>query len=527
MSEDTRKLHEMGYAQELSRKVSRFSNFAISFTIISILSGCLTLYYYGLQHGGPPTMLWGWIIVGGLVMFVALAMAEVCSSFPTAGGLYYWAAKLAPGKSGPAVSWFTGWFNLIGQVAITSGISFGSVFSIGAWLALYTGDEKWTSPGHLLTYLGIVLLIQGLLNSFGVRLVALLNDISVWWHIVFVLVILIVMFVAPTSGTHQSASFLFGSEGFHNLSGFAAAPFVFLLGLLNAQYTFTGYDASAHMTEETVNAAVAGPRGIVDSIWVSWIFGFLLLLAVSIAIPTHFPVNLSGGLTLTSYDDVATNAVPWAVIFEYNAGRAAAEFLILAVFVAQFFCGMSSVTANSRMIYAFSRDGAVPFHGFWHRINKRTRTPVNSVWFGAIGAFILAIPSYWNSVAYAAITAVAVIGLYIAYMLPVLMRRINSKAFVPGPWQLGRWSFAIGWIMIVWIIFIGVLFCLPSASAGNPFGSEFTWSAVNYAPITLLVVVGGTGIWYLVSARKWFKGPKVQGTPEELAEIERDLERAG
>ena len=514
---DEEKLHELGYAQELRRRMSRFSNFAVSFTIISILSGCLTLYYFGLQHGGPPTMLWGWLIVGFLVLIVGLAMAEVCSSFPTAGGLYYWAAKLAPGKSGPAVSWFTGWFNLIGQVAITSGISFGSVFSIGAFLSLYTGNGDWTSPGHLLLYLGIVLFIQGMMNSFGVRLVALLNDISVWWHIIFVLVIVILLFIAPHSHSHQSLGFLFGGKGFHNLSGFAAAPFVFLLGLLNAQYTFTGYDASAHMTEETVNAAVSGPRGIVDSIWVSLIAGFILLLGVSIAIPAVFPVHLSGGVTLASYDDVATNAVPWAVIFEYSIGRVAAELLIIAVFVAQFFCGMSSVTANSRMIYAFSRDGAVPFSKFWHRINKRTRTPVNSVWFGAVGAFILAIPSYWNSVAYAAITSIAVIGLYIAYALPVLMRRINHKAFVPGPWQLGRWSAVIGWVAIVWVVFIAVLFMLPSAS-------PVTLQTFNYTPVAVVGVIFLVGIWYAVSARKWFKGPKIQGTPEELAEIERDLD---
>ena len=137
---DEEKLHQMGYAQELSRRFSRFNNFAISFTIISILSGCLTLYYFGLEHGGPPTMLWGWLLVGAIVILVGLSMAEICSSFPTAGGLYYWAAKLAPGNSAPVWSWFTGWFNLLGQVAVTAGISFGCAFSIWAFLALYTNQ---------------------------------------------------------------------------------------------------------------------------------------------------------------------------------------------------------------------------------------------------------------------------------------------------------------------------------------------------------------------------------------------------
>ena len=134
LDQDTKDLHSMGYAQELDRSMSKFSNFAVSFTIISILSGCLTLYGYGLLHGGPPVMLWGWLFVGTLVIFAGMSLGEICSSFPTAGGLYYWAAKLAPGDSAPIWSWFTGWFNLLGQVAVTAGISFGCAFSISAFM---------------------------------------------------------------------------------------------------------------------------------------------------------------------------------------------------------------------------------------------------------------------------------------------------------------------------------------------------------------------------------------------------------
>ena len=185
LDQDTKDLHEMGYAQELDRSMSGFSNFAVSFTIISILSGCLTLYGYGLLHGGPPVMLWGWLgRRHASSSSPAMSMGEICSAFPTAGGLYYWAAKLAPGNSGPIWSWFTGWFNLLGQVAVTAGISFGCAFSISAFLAIWTGNAYWLSPGHTIAILAIILFIQGLLNTFGVRLVALLNDVSVWWHLI-------------------------------------------------------------------------------------------------------------------------------------------------------------------------------------------------------------------------------------------------------------------------------------------------------------------------------------------------------
>jgi amino acid transporter len=517
---DEEKLHQMGYAQELARRMSRFNNFAISFTIISILSGCLTLYYFGLQHGGPPVMLWGWLLVGVIVLFVGMSMAEICSSYPTAGGLYYWSAKLAPGNSAPAWSWFTGWFNLLGQVAITAGISFGCAYSVSAFLALYTNQSYWLSPGHTIAILAVILFVQGLLNTFNVRLVALLNDISVWWHIIGVLTILVVLLVAPSSHTHQSASFLFGSKGWHafaGLSGFSIPFYIFLVGLLNAQYTFTGYDASAHVTEETLQANVAGPKGIVNSIWVSLIFGFLLLFAVSIAIPTHYPVSI-GGTVYKSASDIGALFVPWSVIFEYSAGRIAAELLILVVIGAQFYCGTASVTANSRMIFAFSRDGAVPFSGYWHQVNKRRRVPVRTAWFGAVGAFILAVPYLWSFATYGAVTSVAVIGLYIAYLTPVFLRRINGKAFVPGPWVLNKtFGAVIGWIAIVWVVFICIMFMLPTYT-------PITLKSFNYTPVAVLAVIGFAGIWWAVSAHKWFKGPKIQGTPEELAEIEHELE---
>src|SRR5215471_2577213 len=280
---DVETLHQLGYAQELRRRMSGFSNFAVSFTIISILSGCLTLYGYGMNTGGPIIMNIGWPVVGIFVTLVGLAMAEVASTYPTAGGLYYWAAKLG-GKNGPAWSWFTGWFNLLGQIGITAGIDFGGAFFMSALLNLIWGYPL--DPPHIIGIYAVILLAHGLLNTFGIRLVALLNDISVWWHLVGVAIIFIVLFLVPKQ--HQSISYIF--TGFVNNTGasFGGAPiYVFLIGLLLAQYTFTGYDASAHMTEETRDAATAGPRGIVLSILISLIAGWVLLIAVTGAIQNY------------------------------------------------------------------------------------------------------------------------------------------------------------------------------------------------------------------------------------------------
>ncbi|MEO6712109.1 MAG: amino acid permease, partial [Mycobacteriales bacterium] len=399
-----------------------------------------------------------------------------------------------------AWSWFTGWFNMLGQVAVTAGIDFGAAFFTTAFLNLTTGYG--TSPKHIIFIYALILFVHGLLNTFGVKLVARLNDISVWWHILGVIVIVGTLWLVPDK--HQSTDFVFTE--FVNNTGWGSKVYVFLIGLLLAQYTFTGYDASAHMTEETHDASISGPRGIVMSILVSLVAGWALLIGLTYAIQDY-----DGALA-------SETAVPPAQIFIDAVGRTGGELLLLIAIGAQLFCGMSSVTANSRMIYAFSRDGALPGSRMWHTINPRTRTPTNSIWLAAGGAFILGLPYLWSATAYFAVTSIAVIGLYIAYAIPVLLRLLRSDdEFERGPWNLGRWSRPIGWIAVIWVAFISILFMLPQVK-------PVTRNTFNYAPVAVAAVLGFAGIWWLASARKWFTGPRVQGTPEELAAIEAELE---
>ena len=227
-----------------------------------------------------------------------------------------------------------------------------------------------------------------------------------------------------------------------------------------------------------------------------------------------------------TYAATAANTAAPVAIWETALSRVGAELLLLIAVVAQAFCGMASVTANSRMLFAFSRDGAVPGHKYWHRINPRTRTPTNSIWFCVVFAFILAIPSMWSGVAYAAVTSIATIGLYIAYVLPTLLRRLQGKNWQGGRWSLGKWSPLVGWLGIIWVAFISVLFMLPEVAFSSVNRDNF-----NYAPVAVGVVLLFSGGYWLLSARKWFTGPKVQGDEAELnkieaefANIERELE---
>jgi amino acid transporter len=520
IAQDIKRLHGMGYAQELFRTMGGFSNFAISFTIISVLSGCLTLFYTGITTSGFAAGSIGWPLVTIFVLIVALGMAELASAYPTAGGLYYWASQLG----GPAWGWFTGWFNLIGQVAVTAGIDYGLAVSIdvllNAWFPKFPatlGSVAAIDPATQWTTLAIyavVLILHAGLNIFGVRIVALLNDVSVWWHIVGVILIgggvvvaalIGTQFGGATFATHvasaplNSAGTLFHADPKYNATGFPTW-YAFLLGLLLAQYTYTGYDASAHMTEETVGAARRAPWGIVMSVVVSAFAGYVVLMGLLSAAP-----------------DLAKSAGyinPVLYILESRLGFILGTLFFAVAVGAQFFCGMSSITTNSRMIYAFSRDGAVPFSNTWHRLDSG-RTPRNAIILAAVAAFILAIPTVFNFAAYVAITSIAVIGLYISYVLPILLR-LFVKDFHRGPWHLGSWSKPLGVISVLWVIFISVLFMLPTA---NPISAV----TFNYTPIVVLGTLIILVIWWFVSVRHWFKGPHIQGSATELAAIEKSV----
>ena len=504
--DDAHTLHRLGYAQVLYREMGGFSNFAISFTIISILAGCLTSYFIGFNDGGPVAVVWGWLLVGGFVTLVALGMGEVASAMPTAGAIYYWSSKLGS----PAWGWFTGWFNLIGQIGVTAAIDYGAAIFWTALMNLWFPSVGTDTHTVFITFSAIVA-AHLLLNLNGVRLLAAINSISAWWHMVGVLVIVFVLIIVPDH--HQSASFVFGktlnASGFsgHNFTS-ATFWFVFGIGLLMAQYTYTGYDASAHMSEETRSASRAAALGVVMSVVMSVIFGFILLVAVTFAIP-----DVQGTLNAGAFDIT--------YIWQNAMSKKWAEFLLVIACVAQFFCGAASVTAASRMMFAFSRDGAVPGRNLWRRVSTRNRVPVYAVAAIAVLSWALMLPTLANgAIGYLVGTSIAVIGLYIAYGVPIYLRWRAGDSFEPGAWTLGRHYKWINPLAVAWIILIVILFLMPTVPTAIPWHSGFDWNVVNYAPITVGGVLLLVGIWWMVSARKWFKGPVREGSDEELARIE-------
>lgn len=491
LDDDARELAALGYKQELHRRMSGFSNFAVSFSIISILAGCITSYAIALRSGGPSTIVLGWAIVGIFVTCVGLAMAEVCSRYPTAGGLYFWAGRLAK-RNKRQWAWTVGWFNFLGEIAVTAAIDFGCATTWMAFASLVWGVD--VTAGETFVVFLVIIVAHALLNAFGVNLVRILCNVSAWWHVVGVAVIVAVLWILPQK--HQTVEWTLA--GWHNETGWGYLPYVFLMGLLMAQYTYTGYDASAHVAEETKNAARLAPRGIVMSVVISVIGGFILLYTITASIQDNSDAGLS---TLLSTD----TGLPPAQIFQDALNNPfMAKFLLFIVCVAQFLCGMASVTANSRMSYAFSRDNALPGSRIWSKVNPRTGTPTNSIWLCVVCSIVLTVPALFNTTAYLAVTSIAVIGLYIAYVAPVFLRRRNPD-FKPGPFHLGKWSPPIGWIAVIWVIFICILFVLPPVS-------PITVDSFNYAPLAVVVVLLFSVVSWYIGGRKHFMQGREEAT---------------
>jgi len=506
--DDERALAEMGYKQELNRSWSAFSNFAISFTIISVLAGCFTTYGQAWNNGGPVAISWGWPLISIPILIVGFSMSEIVAKYPTAGGIYWWSARLG----GPVWGWFTGWFNLIGLVAVVASVMYACAGFINVLLGLYEVDFilNFADGNDILqeqfVLFALILILSSILNIFRTHLLALINNVSVFWHVAGVAVIIAILVFVPDD--HQSFDFVF-TERFNN-SGFGDGStgsiffwlYVLPLGFLLTQYTITGFDASAHISEETIGASKSAARGVWQSIFYSAVIGWFVLLAITFAATDVNAINDAAGYS----PSIFTSALDtWA-----------AKLVIMISAIGQLFCGTACLTSASRMCFAFSRDRGIPGSRVLSKVNPKG-VPVAAVLAMALAALTITLPALIGDegvpYAFFAVVSISVIGLYIAYVIPIYLRWRTGSAFEQSPaWNLGnKWRW-MNPFAVVWVAIITVIFSLPISPLAVPWNGEgggdgkFDLKALNYAPVTVLVIIVVVGIWWKVSAHKYFTG---------------------
>jgi amino acid transporter len=523
MGEDEKRLAELGYKQDLNRSWSGFSNFAISFSIISILAGCFTNFGAGFNNGGPISISWTWPILAALILIVGFTMSELVSAYPTSGGIYWWASKLG----GPKAGFFTGWLNLIGLIAVTAGVAYGAATFID--LTLDTYSTSWNDSYSLgrvfIIFIGVLALIS-VLNIFSGHLMAILNNVSVWWHVAGATIIVLILILVPDQ--HQSFSYVF-TERFNN-SGYSGGStssgtywfFVIPFGFLLTQYTITGFDASAHLSEETESASKGAAKGLWRSIFYSAVGGYILLLCFVFAIPDDAkgnPDNIGVGGAIS----------PVQYLFVHAMNENWASLILFISAAAQLFCATSCMTSSSRMLFAFSRDGAVPGSKRWSTLTNK-RVPANGVVAIAVVAAIVTLPAlvevnlgtadapFIVPVAFYAVTSIAALGLYLSFGIPIYLRWKHGDRFEVGSWNNGSKYKWMNLVAVAEIIIVSLYLMMPSVAFGNPFHDDFSWKFVNYSPIVLIGSLIILALWWQLSARKWFTGPKHNIDPE-VAEL--------
>lgn len=463
---DQEDLSRFGYAQELFRSMGGFSNFAISFSIISILTGAVTLFGYGLEMGGPLEMTLGWPLATVFTLTMAASMAELCSAYPTSGAMYHWAVALGS----PAWGWFTAWLNIFGLIAALAGINYSCAQFILPFLDLPL------TQSNLFYMLAFILLTQAVLNHYSVKLVAWLNDGSVTVHILGVLVLVgALVFFAPL----KPVSFL--AEGV-NSNGRSPYWWAFLLGLLQAQWTFTGFDASAHMAEETEDPRRRAPWGIVLSVGVSGVVGYLMLIALTLAIPDIGSV--------LSAKDSSGNPVPAAIaILQAALGGRAGNAMAAMASMAMWFCGLSVITSSSRTLYALARDHGTPFSGWLAGVNPTHGTPGPAIWTVTIAALVA---MAWSG-AIPVVTSFSTVALYVAYLIPIALSLRTQDWRREAIWNLGRYARLINGIAIGYTVVVCIVLVMPP----NELAGQ------TMAGVLLLLTA-----LYRMQARGKYKGPE-------------------
>jgi amino acid transporter len=473
-SDDVRTLHKLGYAQELARVLGGFSNFAISLSIICILAGGITSFQVGFCSVGGASIGIGWPLVCLFALCVAATMGQIASAFPTAGGLYHWAAILG----GRGWGWVTAWFNLAGLITVLAAINVGTFrFAMGAFFPEAKPDDLTQ-----LLVVSVITISQAIINHRGINVTRVLTDFSGYWILLIAVIITVALLLAaPTLDYSRLVTFT-------NFSGLPEGDepiwphsesllWLFALGFLLPAYTITGFDASAHVSEETTQAARNVPRGIIRSVWVSGLFGWVMLCAVVLAMR-----------------DPATVAAQGEQAFVFTLGDVLPGWLASVLFggivLAQYLCGLATITSASRMAFAFARDGGLPASKWVRHISPRFRTPPVAIWLVAIASVCFTL----YSPAYPTIAASAAVLLYISYVLPTGIGLLAYGGWWKemGPWHLGRWFRPLAIVSVIGcagLIVIGLQ--PPNEKAAYVVGGM----------VALLAL-----LWFAV-ARRTFPGP--------------------
>ncbi|KAK0867263.1 hypothetical protein LTR87_014670 [Friedmanniomyces endolithicus] len=455
MDADEEVLVSLGYKQEFKRDFSIWSCFSVSFSILGILPSIASTLSYNLAYSGQA----------GSVM-------------PTAGGLYYAAAVLAPDGWGPLASWVTGCYALAYMILTAAAIG-NPEYVIQTW--------------HIYLTLLLILFVSGLITMQATKIIGWINVVGTWVNLIALVIFVIWLPVGSVNTPKTNPnSVVWTGEGLVNGTEWPSG-FAFIMGFLTVIWTMSGYDAPFHLSEECSNANVAAPRAIVMTAQLGFYLGFPVILVIAYTV-MNIPDVVAGNL-----------GQPMGALCLQVLGPKAGLAMFCINIVAQYAVELGCIIAGSRVIYAYSRDGALPGSRWWKQVNSYTKTPVNALWFDLAINALLGLLMFASPVAIGAVFSIGAIAQYVAFTIPIALRLTAAKnKFRPGPWNLGRWSKPCGYIACTWVVFIIPVLCFPATKGGDLNALNMNYTCVVYGGVMTCAL-----LWYAIDARKWFKGPKI------------------
>jgi amino acid transporter len=498
---DKQVLHKMGYAQELSRRMSGFSNFAISFSIICILAGGISAFPAAFNAAGPGGAFWIWFVGGALAMTVAWGMGQIASSFPTAGGLYHWSSHLG----GKAWGWATAWFNLVGLICVVSSVDvlLYTVFFKDLLLGTVMGvDVSTFGYWHQFGFMVFVLATQSLLNHYGIEITTKLTDLS--GYLIFVLTVILIGALFIYSPVKLDFSRLVEFDNFTGDVGGGVVPFrtenmafAFLLGLSYVCYTITGFDASAHTSEETQDAQINVPKGMWQAVFWSWVFGLVAVAAYVLTMPDTHEAGAAGWASFY-YMWGASGMPHWLSVF-----------LAVGLVIVNYICALAGLTSCSRMMFAFSRDGGLPGSKTLAKVSTKYRTPTYAIWVSAALALLSTVYAPY----YLVLAVACAVFLYLSMVMPIaagLLAEGGPKWPEKGPFNLGKFSK----LNAVVAVLAGVVLAITGFFPPN--------EKVFYLTVAMIVIM--PIVWFAFERNRFEgvpEGDKIKERQKMIAEIEK------
>ncbi|CAI5468915.1 unnamed protein product [Closterium sp. Yama58-4] len=493
-----KRLLELGYRQELKRRLGWLEIFGVSAAVMNPYMTAVPFFGFALLQAGPVGVVWPWVVLAPFALCMVLVIAEVCSSFPTSGSLYFWAASLSPPRWKPLVAWVTVWLEVIALSVCASSIAFPAAQLVQMLMHHMAGGEHLSSTAFFFALYCALLLSWALLNSLSLACVSRLLDCYVYFAVAYTIAIVTVLPAVAVELKPPSFIFLEYQSGCAITGVCAVLPSLILAGLL-PQFSYYGFDSAAHVTEETRNSDVSGPRAILGSFLMQVVFGFAILVTFTACIQGDYRTLFTG--EGSSFMDPVVDLL--ISLFTARYGSPIGAYVLLFLMVIHFYAAGFGVTlASSRAIYAASRDGAMPWSRVWRTLSRRNRIPVRAIWLSTFIAIAFGVPSFFSPTFFGTVAAVTSAAWLGTYGIVVFFRLIiPPHRFKPGPFSLGRCARPLCVVALGYIVYTIGVFMVPIFY-------PITWETFNYAPIASLLLMSFVILWWMVDAHRWNDKPK-------------------